>query len=512
MRERAFHYLRRPQAEGGVHALDGQAPGRSLHELVQAGPPPLKVALEIIAALCEILYFAEEDGETHGDVHPRNVYLDGDGAVALHGFGRRLRETWAPERRIVGPASDRYGLGYTAYRLLSGHDLDDHAVTADAHEDAVIAAVVDLPLGDLPQGWAPDIQYFIARLLAFHPDERPQAYTVWLSFIAFASDAVGTPLSAWAHDAIAGTAERRDLDRARDPAPPEELLSGPSVREAGLQPGEFTPREIEPRGEISTRFFTKDELRSALGVEPEDDPTGEFENPFEPRAHETTAFFSRAEWREQAMGAASAPRPVRTAPPPELFADEPDELTEPGGVQPSAPSPEPPPRRADSPSPPDAKGGMFSMIGCLVFSLVLLCGGTSIIGAGVGAVVYLRGDAIDLPIAQLDDAEAPAEPVVVPASPRAQPSAPPPEGAAPKPGTDRPTRVVFHVPSSGTIACSDDNSTDVDKRGSITFRKLPTGGVTCAFTVGGRTICEGQVQAGERRCGCEPGSRDLLCH
>ena len=60
-----FHYVRTTGVDGGVDAVDGPAIGIGLDELLRAGLPPFKEALEIIAALCEILDIAEEDGEVH---------------------------------------------------------------------------------------------------------------------------------------------------------------------------------------------------------------------------------------------------------------------------------------------------------------------------------------------------------------------------------------------------------------------------------------------------------------
>jgi hypothetical protein len=551
MRNPGFHYVRKARADGGVHAADGRAPGQDLQTLLAGGPPPIKVALEIIAAICEILYFAEDDGEVHGDVHPRNVVIASDGAVAIQGFGRRLRETWAPERRIAGPATDRYGLGYTAYRLLAEHDLDDRAVTADAHEAAVVDAVVGLPLADLPLAWARDIQYLIARLLDWDTDDRPDPYTVWLSFVAFANDAPGTALAPWAQASLRGQIERRDLARARQGAVAEEKLEGPVVRGAGLKPGAFKPADPEPAGEVSTRFFTRDELRSALGAAGEDTDALAADDPYAPRAHEQTAFFTRAQWRDAAAGPADAPRPVRsdaarpaTIPPPFRPDDEDDdERTEPGGAatppparpRPPVPPPPPPPqprrpslddpppkpkkpRRKPEP-PPKSGGGLLPALGCAVVVLTLACAGV----AGIAALLVVLsampgGLAIPSapppptpePAAQPAPAAKPPPADTTAPKPAAEP-APAPKPAAQSPASDRPSRVVFTVPGKGTLTCDDGNKAELDGRGSVTFRKFPKGGVSCSFKAGIRTVCTGSVGSDVRKCACDGATGQLTC-
>jgi hypothetical protein len=66
-----FHYVRTLGVDGGVDAVEGPAVGLDLESIVKDGLPPFKVALEILAALCEILDISDQDGEVHGDLAPR---------------------------------------------------------------------------------------------------------------------------------------------------------------------------------------------------------------------------------------------------------------------------------------------------------------------------------------------------------------------------------------------------------------------------------------------------------
>ncbi|MEN0062283.1 MAG: hypothetical protein AAGA48_09030 [Myxococcota bacterium] len=113
-----FHYVRIPGVDGGVDCCAGPAVGIELETVLAAGVPPWKVGLELVAALCEILDIADADEVTHGLVEPQFIFLDEKGALCLEGFGVP-RASNAPNAKPGQRASDRYGLGYTALRILS---------------------------------------------------------------------------------------------------------------------------------------------------------------------------------------------------------------------------------------------------------------------------------------------------------------------------------------------------------------------------------------------------------
>ena len=115
--------------------------GRSLAELVSAGPVEPSDAARITSQVAEALQYAHEQGVVHRDVKPSNVLLGADGMPWVTDFGlaKALGEEsgmtatgeavgtpnyMSPEQAEgegeVGAASDVYGLGAVLYALLSG--------------------------------------------------------------------------------------------------------------------------------------------------------------------------------------------------------------------------------------------------------------------------------------------------------------------------------------------------------------------------------------------------------
>ncbi|MEM6927544.1 MAG: hypothetical protein AAF602_11485, partial [Myxococcota bacterium] len=247
---REFHYVRTVGEQGGVDACPGQAVGVDLATLLEDGLPPWRVALELIAGLCEILDIADEDEEVHGSIELRQIFLDDDGSLSLEGFGLATD----PEADRAG---DRYGLGYVAYRLLSDHPLPWPLPieTPETHDEAVLDAVLDIELDGLPEAMQDDVQWYVAKLLAHDPAVRPSALDAWRTFIAFAATVEGPTLDVWAAEAIQGGGSRRGSESL---AVEDEALSEATRTEGPLSrelPDD--PEASEDRDAQVTAFWTR---------------------------------------------------------------------------------------------------------------------------------------------------------------------------------------------------------------------------------------------------------------
>ena len=308
-----FHYVRTLGKDGGVDVCDGPAIGIDLAAVLDDGLPPWSIALEVIAAMCEILDIAQEDGEEHGQIGPDVVFLDETGAVSIEGFGIERAKSNAPEGKPRGSATDLYGLGRVAFAMVSSKPLpevpDDDA---DAHDDAIIEAILGIDLSGLPDEIQGDVQWFFAKLLSFDREDRPTAVEAWRSFIAFASAVSGPEIGAWSDKAIDGAGERRKptesaAPAARQAAAPEEEeededLGGP-VKQSGPLSGGLSFKDQGAKG-AATAFWSKADMKAAL--EKEDDEA-------RPAAGggQATGFWSVDQLAAMAAGNSAAPRPKR---------------------------------------------------------------------------------------------------------------------------------------------------------------------------------------------------------
>ena len=114
----------------------------SLPQKLRGQPIDIEDLRLTIIYMCQSLKFLQDNGIVHGDVKPSNLLLDKNHRVKLGDFGiaRRLSQHegsvikgttkyMAPEVVSdqfgdVGPASDLYSLGFSAYGLLCGEHFD----------------------------------------------------------------------------------------------------------------------------------------------------------------------------------------------------------------------------------------------------------------------------------------------------------------------------------------------------------------------------------------------------
>jgi serine/threonine protein kinase/tetratricopeptide (TPR) repeat protein len=178
--------------------------GETLRSALTSGRPrTLSENIRILRDIADALAHAHSFGVVHRDIKPENVLLENRHAVVTDfGVAKALASAarsdtisrdsittagvtlgtvayMAPEQAAADPATDHradlYSLGVLAYELLTGAPL----FGSRSPHQTVVAHMVETPtdIRERSRNLPPRLADLVMRLLAKHPDDRPQSAT-----------------------------------------------------------------------------------------------------------------------------------------------------------------------------------------------------------------------------------------------------------------------------------------------------------------------------------------------
>jgi serine/threonine protein kinase/Tol biopolymer transport system component len=177
--------------------------GENLRQRLQAGPLPVRKAIEYAIQVSRGLAAAHSKGIVHRDLKPENLFLSQDGHVKILDFG--LAKLTRPEDRTAsadlqtvtapsepgfllgtvgymspeqvrglaaGPASDLFSFGVILYEMLTGK----RAFRGETAADTMSAILKEDPeLGEVNRQIPPALQRIVRHCLEKNPEERFQS-------------------------------------------------------------------------------------------------------------------------------------------------------------------------------------------------------------------------------------------------------------------------------------------------------------------------------------------------
>ncbi|MFG3299805.1 protein kinase [Micromonospora chersina] len=200
--------------------------GRTVGDLVAAGPLPVVQALSIAVQTCDGIAAAHDAGVVHRDIKPGNLIVTPAGTVKICDFGIARLPRLAGQNTLTGPATklgtssymspeqalggpvdprtDLYGLGCTLYAMLTGAPPFAGDPLSVLHQHVNEPPP---PLRDRRADVPVELDALVAELLAKDPADRPTDAGVVRERLAALLPRAGTPLAVVAVDAAPAEAE-----------------------------------------------------------------------------------------------------------------------------------------------------------------------------------------------------------------------------------------------------------------------------------------------------------------
>jgi len=156
--------------------------GANLRQLLRAGEPHGRRALNIVSQICDALQFAHDEGIVHRDIKPENILVDTRGRVKIADFGlAKLLSEDATDYTLTGSHQVMGTPRYMAPEQMEATHAVDHR--ADIYSLGVVFYEMltgELPLGrfDPPSKRAPVDQHWdqvVLRALEKEPQRRYQS-------------------------------------------------------------------------------------------------------------------------------------------------------------------------------------------------------------------------------------------------------------------------------------------------------------------------------------------------
>ncbi|MGW4151793.1 serine/threonine-protein kinase [Micromonospora chersina] len=229
--------------------------GRTVGDLVAAGPLPVVQALSIAVQTCDGIAAAHAAGVVHRDIKPGNLIVTPAGTVKICDFGIARLPRLAGQNTLTGPATklgtssymspeqalggpvdprtDLYGLGCTLYAMLTGAPPFAGDPLSVLHQHVNEPPP---PLRDRRPDVPVELDALVSELLAKDPADRPTDAGVVRERLAALLPRAGAPLAVVAVDAAPA-----------EPGPPAAPPPAPAPAAPAINPGDRSGRSRRGR-------------------------------------------------------------------------------------------------------------------------------------------------------------------------------------------------------------------------------------------------------------------------